>query len=119
MSDEHFTYDDDLGAIEGRENLWRTVLMTAVKEALTGEGVTGTLVQRIRQIESARRYISDYGRDFREVCSLAGLDPEAVHDAVTRQLETAPTPKHLAKTPRDNRGTRKAEITGDSYDHAA
>lgn len=93
-------FDDNLTSRNDCETLWQRVLSVAVNEALTGEGILGPREQRIREIEAARRYFTRFSRDFNEVCSLAGLDPEAVRERMVKQLATAPTPEELieAKT---------------------
>ena len=85
----------DEGAVSTEQRLWTEVLSFAIKEALTGEGVSGKPADRIREIDSARNYIIHRNRDFAQVCSLAGLDPEAVRDGVMKQLANAPTPEVL------------------------
>ena len=90
MSEEAFTYNEDLGMVDGRENLWRAVLMQTIAEA-SGKVVSGlTPAGRALVIAEARDYILKPNRDFNEVCSLAGLDPDAVREGVKRQLGDDP-----------------------------
>lgn len=103
MSEEAFTYNEDLGTVEGRENLWRAVLRQVIAEA-GGMGIKDeTPAGRARAIAEARAYLTEYNRDFNTVCSLAGLDPEAVRDRVKRQLANAQSPEALAVMSRRER----------------
>lgn len=93
MTEERPIYIDGLGEIEGHKNLWCAVLANVVAEAL-GNVVGGVSAPtRNRIICEARDYITIPNRHFNEVCSLAGLDPEAVRDRVTRQLADTPSPE--------------------------
>jgi hypothetical protein len=89
-------YDDNLISRADCENLWQQVLLQAVNDAVRGINVSGdTASSRVRLIQEARDYITIPNRGFNEVCSLAGMDPEAVREAVTKQIATAPTPEAL------------------------
>lgn len=95
MTEERQTYNDDLDVVEGRENLWRAVLMQTIAEA-SGTGLVGTTPSsRARVISEARDYLTIPNEGFNTVCSLAGLDPDAVREGIARQLAKAPTPEAL------------------------
>jgi hypothetical protein len=105
MTDERPEYNEDIGAVDGRENLWRTVLALAIKEAVTGEGTIGSRYERLTQINEARHYFSTPNDDLNTVCNLAGLDPEAVRERVNRQIASAPSADILAVTKRSRHGS--------------
>lgn len=120
-------FDDNLTSRADCENLWQRVLTVAINEAFTGEGILGSREHRIREITAARRYVTQYNRDFNEVCSLAGLDPDAVRERMAKQLATAPTPEELierkalkpAKAPKPakpakERSARRLTLNGES-----
>ncbi len=98
-------YDDDLTSRADCENLWQRVLLQAVEDAIHGVRGSERTVMRARMIRQARAWLTIPNRDFNEVCSLAGLDPEAVREAVTKQLATAPTPEALSAP------KRRSEVT--------
>lgn len=108
-------FNDDLSAIQGRENLWRAVLMNALEEAISGvnRGDYNDPLRRATLIREARNYVTVPNSDFDIVCSLAGLDPEAVRECAAKQIAVAPTPEELVLSPRKSRnasrekGTRK------------
>ena len=59
------------------QNLWSSVLLLAVTDATSSVGCG------VRESRKAQSWIGDYpSRDFREICNLAGLDSDAVHDRV-------------------------------------
>jgi len=90
-------FDDDLISQADCENLWRRVLAMAVEDALQGKKMgSDTAASRVRLIQQARDYITIPNRDFNEVCSLAGLDPEAVRERVVPMIAAAPSPEELA-----------------------
>lgn len=100
MTDDH-DFNDDLTVIDARENLWRAVLLNTIEEAVHG-GVAGIsdAKERLQLIVKAREYLTKSSRDFGIVCTLAGLDPEAVRDRAIRLIAEAPSPEELATTSR-------------------
>lgn len=59
------------------QELWQTVVYNAILESLyPGEGR-----ERRNAKRDAIRWIEFGGRDFKRVCSLAGLDPDFIQDA--------------------------------------
>lgn len=116
MSEERPIYNDDLGAIEGREDLWRAVLMQTIAEA-RGRVANGgdSPANRQRIIREARDYITIPNRDFDIVCSLAGLNPEAVREGLARQLADALTLDPLTQpVPKPRRRNRQHTFNGKS-----
>ena len=62
------------------QNLWKNVLHRLVQDAL-GKGCTSA------ERTNALSMIGDWpSRDFREICELAGFDPDYVHGALLREL---------------------------------
>lgn len=88
-------YNDDITIPASFADLWRAVVISAIQDAVAGVQMTGSKAQKIRATHDARDYILNYNRDFNEVCSLAGLDSEAVRERVARQIKVAPTPEEL------------------------
>ena len=81
------------------QTLWSEVLYLAVIDALEGMTICGGTANpdtRSRQTEAARRYFTQPSADFAMVCNMAGLDPVAVREHITRQISTAPTPAEIA-----------------------
>lgn len=69
----------DARGTDGHRQLWAEVMALAWKDA-TDELEADAAVDLIRARRDARRWFSQAGKDFREVCSLAGVDPVAVHE---------------------------------------
>ena len=91
MTEERQTYNEDLDVVEGRENLWRAVLALTIAEA-SGRVISGeTPRNRARITAEARDYLTLPNENFNIVCSLAGLDPDAVRGGLKRQLPEALT----------------------------
>ena len=83
--------------------LWSEVLYSAVTDAVEGVAMIGSqsTESRANDNERARRYITVPNADFNQVCHLAGLDPYAVREHVSRQIAKAPTPAELASARRN------------------
>lgn len=83
--------------------LWSEVLYAAVTDAVEGVAVIGSqnTVSRMNDTERARRYIMHPNAGFNQVCYLAGLDPVAVREHVTRKIAKAPTSAELAGCKRE------------------
>jgi hypothetical protein len=90
-------YDDDHCAAGRIERLWQTVLSVVVAEALRGEDLQGTPRERVHDIKAARYYLTVPNRDFDTVCSLAGLDPDAVRDRMVKMIKEAPSPEEIVE----------------------
>lgn len=101
-------YDDNLISQADCENLWQQVLLQAVNDAVRGIKVSGdTAASRVRLIRQARDYIIKPNPDFNEVCSLAGMDPEAVRERVAPMIAAAPSPEELAGPEAPSRRSRR------------
>jgi hypothetical protein len=81
----------DMELISPEISLWREVLHQAVSDATlrrkisaTGKHVLKAAAGISRERAQARDWLTSFGRDFRMVCALAGLDPQAVHDRAMR-----------------------------------
>jgi len=83
--------------------LWSEVLYAAVTDAVEGVAVIGSqnTVSRTNDNDRARRYITQPNADFNQVCHMAGLDPVAVREHVTRKIAKAPTSAELAGCKRE------------------
>ncbi|PZX46438.1 hypothetical protein LX76_04651 [Cereibacter changlensis] len=56
----------------------------------------------MREIRHARIYLTKPNRDFNDVCHLAGVDPQATRERLTKLIAEAPSPEELidADSPR-------------------
>ena len=78
--------------------LWAAVLGQAVNDALRESAYSD---EDRRANGGARSWMDRQGRDFRLVCTLAGMEPEAVADAWRGRRMERITTKHRAVTVRD------------------
>lgn len=78
--------------------LWSEVLYAAVTDAVEGVASVGYSgdTSRANATERARSYITTPNADFNQVCYLAGLNPDAVREHVTRKIANAATAAELA-----------------------
>ncbi|KGJ13600.1 hypothetical protein [Paracoccus sanguinis] len=79
--------------------LWQAVLLRQVDDALSGvEGSNGESRQvRLKMIRQARAFLTTMSDDLTELCSLAGMDAEAVIIAMRDRIAEAPTPEELVE----------------------
>jgi len=82
-------------AMKGEVALWRAVIDQAISDATLGrmharKGRRGTMAtpgtDRLADLRRAREWLTGMGRDFREVCELALLDPQAVTAAARNSI---------------------------------
>jgi hypothetical protein len=73
----------------GERSLWAAVLQQAIEDATLVE-VEHWSRDRIMNARGARSWLADCRPDFRHVCYLAGLDPDAVNEALAERLSAAP-----------------------------
>jgi hypothetical protein len=76
------------------QGLWLAVIARAFEDAtsgLTTAGIGRANAARVRQ--EAINWFADNTRDFRDVCILAGLDPDAVRQGAMRAIKEAPAPQ--------------------------
>ncbi|MDC7784807.1 hypothetical protein PQJ75_00880 [Rhodoplanes sp. TEM] len=85
--------DNDIELKCPERALWLAVIQAAISDAcatycLVGKTHTKYVLSTDRSAalnrEAARRWLTGRSRDFREVCSLAGLNWEAVHDVAVK-----------------------------------
>lgn len=60
--------------------LWQAVIYQACVDALSNKSESENS-EKVRARREADSWIRGAGRDFREVCSLAGLDPDFISEA--------------------------------------
>ena len=78
----------------GERALWVHVLLTALHD-LTSTRITREAAMAREDVE---RWVGPYpSREFAQVCTLAGLDPDAAHDAF-RKIITEPHKRRRAST---------------------
>ena len=93
-------YNDALTVPSAFRQLWAQVLLVAIDDAIKGPARGHmTRTQRLIHIHQARDYLTKANRDFIEVCSLAGLEPEAVRERAVALIEQAPSADELAGEP--------------------
>lgn len=80
--------------------LWCEVLLRTVEDAVLGVAQVQNKTSRIRICEEARRYLTQPSADLAEVCTLAGMDMQAVIDRMRSQIAAALTPEELASSRR-------------------
>lgn len=103
------TFEDALALPHVFSDLWRTVLLTAIEDAIHGPAYASSPTQKLRETEAARAYILKPNPDFAEVCTLAGCDPEAVRDRVAIMIRNAPAADVLAASHRKTKAIRKVK----------
>ncbi|NDW43658.1 hypothetical protein [Ruegeria sp. PrR005] len=87
------------------KTLWQEVLLRQVEDALHGPtGVSGQH-NRIAKVRSARTFLTTPNDSLVTVCSLAGLDHEAVISRMRKQIANAPSPEDLTTKPRAHRAS--------------
>lgn len=64
-------------SITPERHLWQSVLIMAVTDAT----YVGDVQDLRREKRTADRWLRGCGRDFRRVCTLAGMDPDFVSEA--------------------------------------
>ncbi|MCB5411879.1 hypothetical protein [Pseudogemmobacter faecipullorum] len=77
--------------------LWQEVLLCAINDALNAPTTSAGESRRIQQAHEARAYLTTPSDDLAEVCSLAGIDMDALLDRMQKRLADAhplpPRPK--------------------------
>ncbi len=84
-------------AAQGDVALWRAVIDLAITDATLGllKGHQGRkpsfrpAAERMAHRDQARTWLLGMGKDFREVCTLALLEPDAVREAARRHIARA------------------------------
>lgn len=93
-------------AYNPEKTLWQEVLRVSIEDALKGPPETRTWEDFVYECRKARDYLTAPDKDFPVICTLAGLDAEAVIDRIRKQIANAPSPEELA----DKAGKRHAKI---------
>lgn len=94
------------------QNLWQQVLQVAVDDALVGNSDSGaSKAARIHATHLTRTYLTKPNQDFDDVCHLAGLDPVAVREAMSKKIAAAPTIEELFNSNRRRRATIERQLT--------
>jgi hypothetical protein len=73
-------------APDGMLPLWQAVVLRAVMDGLGMGHVRQAVVSEREAQGEADQWLREAGWDMRHVCTLAGLDPDAVRDAYLRTL---------------------------------
>lgn len=81
--------------------LWQSVLLRAVEDALSEPPKGSANAKRRHEILDARTYLTRPSKDLSHVCSLAGVDMEALIDRMRKRIaDLAPMEPVKAKPPR-------------------
>lgn len=77
-TNQHALTAEDIGgaALTPERRLWLTVLLTAVNEALREQRLSASDLERYQ----SANWIKGNSSDFREVCELAGINPDALRE---------------------------------------
>src|SRR5690606_5713679 len=78
------------GQVSERE-LWQAVLLRAVEDALDAPSLGAKESRRQRAMQEARDYLTRPSRDLAMVCSLAGMDMQAVIEGMQKRVAMAPS----------------------------
>lgn len=73
--------------------LWAAVILQAVNDATGNHRGTATPAEAGRLQEEAVAWFRSNSRDFRDVCMLADLDPDAVRERALKLIDNAPPRK--------------------------
>lgn len=86
-------------------NLWQEVLLVTVDDAILGPDRNSSHdpQTRIQLCKEARHYLTTPSKDLSTVCTLAGLDVDAVINRMKERLRTAPSPEELVAIRRKGR----------------
>lgn len=86
--------------------LWAAVISQALGDAIGDFRGTAQPKERARIQQEAIKWFRDNSRDFREVCILADVDPDAVRERALKLIEKAPV--FVPPPPRVDRRRRPA-----------
>jgi hypothetical protein len=95
--------EEEKPGIPAEQMLWLAVIARIMEDATAGltiPGATKCDVERVRN--EAVNWFTDNSRDFRDVCILAGLDPDAVRWHALKAIkeakaQNAPAPRRLSR----------------------
>ena len=107
--------DDDEDRLCGYRDLWQSVLLQAVEDALIGIPARSGMdpARRAAEINAARRYLTKPSEQLDLLCNLAGLNTQAVIDRMKIRIADAPSVAMLIAvkmTRSRNIKTRKADV---------
>lgn len=85
--------------------LWQEVLLCQVDDALHGPSGVSGLENRIRAIKDARIFLTKPNRDFDQLCTLAGVEPDATRERLSKQIADAPPIADLAASKKVSRAS--------------
>lgn len=82
---------------KSEQGLWCAVLEHAINDAVNGAIGCAHRSNRTHETEKARQYFEKRSADFNTVCYLAGVDPDAVHERISKKIAEAPAIEDLFK----------------------
>jgi hypothetical protein len=95
-----------------RQALWQEVLLRTIDEALLGPQMVPNRAKAIQLCIQARAYLTRPSDDLTTVCSLAGIDPDAMMERMRAKIAAAPTPAEVIDGKRVSRA-----VMGKRKDH--
>lgn len=111
--EEEYQYDDSLICAEASQTLWRMVLRQSIDDALGRSIIPYKDPLSVRTfLSQSRSYILSPNRDFAEVCSLAGLDPDAVRDRLRPVFEANPIETLVSQKGKRRKNAKSLEHRG-------
>lgn len=99
-------HDGDAENIRGR-SIWLAVIYQALEDATTTKHATAP-VERAQ----ARAWLSSMGKDFREVCALAGVEPDQIRARAQHMIAQADAGMTLSGLHRPGRTRRTTPVEG-------
>lgn len=82
-------------------DLWNSVLLRAVDDALYAPNTGGGKVSRILDAAAARSYLTKPSKDLATICDIVGIDMTALIERMRRQIANAnPLPSPPVKKPK-------------------
>ncbi len=96
-------------------DLWQAVLMAQIENAISASHIGSRDDTKVRTAE-ARHYLTTPSKDLETVCSLAGVDMEALIDRMQKRLaDLAPVeivPLRMGRKRADPKNARRIEYNG-------
>lgn len=86
-----------------QQALWQAVLYRQVEDATFTVAEGGDYKTRLRTCQEARSFLTRPSRDLSIICNNAGMDMQAVIEAMTKRIAEAPSPEDIASATTETR----------------
>lgn len=84
-----------------QRTMWQAALLQTVEDAINGvPGPRRDAEKRLNQIKAARAYLTEPNKDCDMVCTMAGIEPDALRRRIQLLLLDADTPEELVEQQR-------------------